>query len=160
MRPDTFADHSGKVHWAGNNDIDQQRQETPDLEHICDTEAGVKQDSFTKEELNEAISILNKEQQDTRTQWSHLRTKERPLEDPMESPRLNEEAREKLLELLNKCWEEEELFEDMSQADVAVICKKGKTEKPENYRPIALLNIGYKLMASMIQKRVRIRSHG
>ena len=40
----------------------------------------------------------------------------------------------------------------MSQADLAVIYKKGKTEQPEHYRPIALLNIGYKLMASMIQK--------
>ena len=37
---------------------------------------------------------------------------------------------------------------------MAVIYKKGKTEQPENYRPIALLNIGYKLMASMIQKRL------
>ena len=56
------------------------------------------------------------------------------------------------MELLNKCWEEEELFEEMNQADLAVIYKKGKTEKLENYRPIALLNIGYKPMASMIQK--------
>ena len=40
----------------------------------------------------------------------------------------------------------------MNQADLAVIYKKGKTEQPENYRPIALLNIGYKLMASIIQK--------
>ena len=64
---------------------------------------------------------------------------------------MDEEAREQLSELLNKCWEEEELFEDMNQADLAVIYKKGPTDKPENYRPIALLNIGYKLMASMIQ---------
>ena len=42
----------------------------------------------------------------------------------------------------------------MNQADLAVIYKKGKTEQPENYRPIALLIIGYKLMASMIQKRL------
>ena len=42
----------------------------------------------------------------------------------------------------------------MNQADLAVIYKKGKTEQPDNYRPIALLNIGYKPMASMIQKRL------
>ena len=42
----------------------------------------------------------------------------------------------------------------MNQADLAVIYKKGKTEQPGNYRPIELLNIGYKLMASMIQKRL------
>ena len=65
---------------------------------------------------------------------------------------LDEEAREKLFELLNKCWEGEVLFEEMNQADLAVIYKKGPTDKPDNYRPIALFNIGYKLMASMIQK--------
>ena len=36
---------------------------------------------------------------------------------------------------------------------MAVIYKKGPTDKPDNYRPIALLKIGYILMASMIQKR-------
>ena len=39
----------------------------------------------------------------------------------------------------------------MNQADLAVIFQKGPTEKPENHRPIALLSIGYKLMASMVQ---------
>ena len=66
---------------------------------------------------------------------------------------LGGEARGKLLELLNKRWEEG-LFDEINQADLAVICKKGKAEQPENYRPIALLSIGYKLMASMVQKRL------
>ena len=42
----------------------------------------------------------------------------------------------------------------MNQADLAVIYKKRPTEKPEKYIPIALLNIGYKLIASMVQKRI------
>ena len=142
MRPDTFAYYFEKVQWARNNDIDQQRQETPDLEPIYDTEADVKQDSFTKEELNEAIRRLK----NNKTPGPNGVTSEL-------IKLLNEEARGKLLELLNKCWEEEELFEEMNQADLAVIYKKGKTEKPENYRPIALLNIGYKLMASMMQNK-------
>ena len=58
VRPDTFADYVEKVQWARNSDVDQQRQEAPDLELIYDTETEVKQDSFTKEELNEAISRL------------------------------------------------------------------------------------------------------
>ena len=56
MRPDTFE----QVQWARNEQIDQQRQETPDTEPIYNTEAEVKQEPFTKEELNEAISRLNK----------------------------------------------------------------------------------------------------
>ena len=34
MRPDTFADYFEKSQLARNDDIDQQRQEAPDLEHI------------------------------------------------------------------------------------------------------------------------------
>ena len=56
------------------------------------------------------------------------------------------------MELLNKRWEGEEPFEEMNQADLTVIYKKGSAEKHDNYRPIALLSIGYKLMASMGQK--------
>ena len=64
MRPDTFADYFEKVQWARNEQIDQQRQETPDTEPIYDTEAEVKQEPFTKEELNEAISRQKTKHQD------------------------------------------------------------------------------------------------
>ena len=131
------------ISWARNNDIDQQRQEAPYLEPIYDTEAEVRQDAFTKEELNEAISRLN----NNKTPGPNEVTSEL-------IQLLSEEARGKLLEVLNKCWEEDELFEEMHQADLAVIYKKCKTDMPENYRPIALLSIGYKLMVSMIQKRL------
>ena len=66
---------------------------------------------------------------------------------------LGDEGRDRLLSLINSCWEREELFGEMNRADLAVIYKKGPTEKPENYRPIALLSVSYKLMASMIQNR-------
>ena len=42
----------------------------------------------------------------------------------------------------------------MNDANVAVIFKKGSTENPENYRPIALLNTTYKILASIIQRRM------
>ena len=103
----------------------------------------MKQDSFTKEELDGAVS--------------RLKNNRAPGPNGVTSELINlldEEARGKLLELLNKCLEEEELFEEMSQADLAVIYLKGPTEKPENYRPIAILSTGYKLMARMVQKRI------
>ena len=115
---------------------------------IYDTEAEVKQDSFTKEELNEAISRLK----NNKTPGPNGVTSEL-------IKLLDEEARGKLLELLNKCWEEEEVFEEMNQADLAVIYKKGPTEKPENYRPIALLNIEHKTHGKHNTENI-IRSHG
>ena len=117
MRPDTFADYFEKVQWARNNDIDQRRQEAPDVEPTYGTEAEVKQDSFTKEGLNEAISRLK----NNKTPGPNGVTSELVK-------LLDEAAGEQLLELLSKCWEEEEeLVDEMNQADLAVIYKKGKT---------------------------------
>ena len=42
----------------------------------------------------------------------------------------------------------------MNQADLAIVCKIGATDKPENYRPIALLSLSYKILAKMIQIRL------
>ena len=44
--------------------------------------------------------------------------------------------------MLIKCWEGEDLVGEMNKADFVVIYKKGPTDKPENYRPIALFNTG------------------
>ena len=43
----------------------------------------------------------------------------------------------------------------MNQADLAIIYKKGSTDKPDNYRPIARLSFSYKVFANMIQIRLR-----
>ena len=147
MRPNTFADFFERTQWAKNLDLEeeleQQIAQGINQAPIYETEAEVKQESFTREELDRAISRLknNKTPGPNRVTSELIKL-------------LEEEGRHKLLELLNRCWDNEELFEEMNQADLAVIYKKGQTCKPENYRPIALLNIGYKLMASMIQKRL------
>ena len=125
------------------DELDQQQLHGINRAPIYEIEAEVKQDPFTREELDKAIARLK----NNKTPGPNRVTSEliKLLED---------EGRQKLLDLLNRCWENEELFEEMNQADLAVIYKKGPTDKPENYRPIALLNIGYNLMASMIQKRL------
>ena len=42
----------------------------------------------------------------------------------------------------------------MNQADLAIMHKKGATDKPYNYRPIARLSLSYKIFAKMIQVRL------
>ena len=42
----------------------------------------------------------------------------------------------------------------MNEASLAIICEKGSTELPQNYRPIALLNMAYKILAIIILKRI------
>ena len=59
-----------------------------------------------------------------------------------------------IVNLLNSWWKEKEIPEDMLQARVVLIYKKGDTGKFENYRPITLLNTLYKIYAAIIQKRL------
>ena len=147
MRPDTFADYFEKVQWAPNEDLDLEfevdRQLFETVRPIYDTEAEVKQDSFTRNELDVAIGKMknNKTPGPNRVTSELIKL-------------LGDEGRDRLLSLINSCWENEELFDEVNSADLAVIYKKGPTEKPDNYKPIALLNVSYKLMASMIQNRL------
>ena len=67
---------------------------------------------------------------------------------------LDDGALEPLLTHINECWEKGEITEGTNDANVAVLFKKGSTENPENYRPIALLNTTYKILASIIQRRL------
>eukprot|EP00972_Heterocapsa_arctica_P046335 6836582-Heterocapsa_arctica.AAC.1 len=67
---------------------------------------------------------------------------------------LDTDSKLALLKLLNKCLSDRTVTLDMNQADLAVIFKKGLTDLPITYRPIALLNLSYKLLASIIQKRI------
>ena len=68
--------------------------------------------------------------------------------------------KETILEILNECWRKETLIKDMSDARLAFIYKKGGADLPQNYRPIALLNVIYKLLASIIQTRISSKMDG
>ena len=48
----------------------------------------------------------------------------------------------------------------MNDARLAIIYKKGGTDLPQNYRPIALLSVIYKLLASIIQTRISSKMDG
>ena len=67
---------------------------------------------------------------------------------------LNEDNRKTLPKHLNECWESESLEDTMNDASLATIYKKGRSDRPENSRPIALLNVTYKLSAIIIHVRL------
>ena len=48
----------------------------------------------------------------------------------------------------------------MNDARPAIIYKKGCTDLPQNYRPIALLSVIYKLLASIIQTKICSKMDG
>ena len=59
-----------------------------------------------------------------------------------------------LLDLCNKCWNAESLPDSWYTASIATIFKKGDDSLPANYRPISLLTVGYKILATMIHARI------
>ena len=59
-----------------------------------------------------------------------------------------------LLYLLNQWWTSSHGPPEITTARVASIFKKGNPNEQANYRPISLLNTFYKLLASIIQKRL------
>ena len=68
---------------------------------------------------------------------------------------LDWEGEEKLLQLYNKAWMGGQQPESWSHATVVSIYKgKGDDSDPSSYRPISLLNVTYKIYASMVQTRL------
>ena len=66
----------------------------------------------------------------------------------------NKEAVAELLGLCNHCWEQKDIPEEWRVAKVVLLFKKGDASLPENYRPISLLPIGYKVLATLMHQRL------
>lgn len=59
-----------------------------------------------------------------------------------------------LLVLLNKCLEEGRIPDQWQNAEVVLLFKKGDCANIENYRPISLLSIFYKLLTKILTNRL------
>ena len=68
---------------------------------------------------------------------------------------LDREGEEIFLGIYNDAWEQGNTPQNWGEATVVTILKgKGTDTDPANYRPISLLNVMYKIYASMIQSRL------
>ena len=67
---------------------------------------------------------------------------------------LNATNCEKLLAMMNHWWVSKTWPGKMEEARIAALYKKGDPEKPENYRPLSLLNTLFKLLAAMMKRRI------
>lgn len=142
LRAETQAGYFGQLQWK-TNDTEEYRQINIDTEPIFEDCPDMKTRHITIEELNFAIHRLKN-------------TKTPGLDGlPSEIHKwLNEDSRNVPLKHLNECWESEPLEDSMNNANFATIYKKGRTYRPENYRPIALLNVTYKPLAITIHVRL------
>ena len=62
---------------------------------------------------------------------------------------------QQITDLCNLCWEGEQVPESWMLSRVSLIFKKGDPALCENYRPITLLAVGYKLLASILLRRLK-----
>lgn len=69
---------------------------------------------------------------------------------------LNQEKRIELLDLMNDLWKTGKIPNSWRISEIITIHKNGPTSEPGNYRGISLLSNLYKLMANILNKRLRI----
>ena len=60
-----------------------------------------------------------------------------------------------ILHLCNQCLIQKVVPDEWRHASVTTIFKKGDTSLPSNYRPISLLAVGYKVLASLVLRRLQ-----
>ena len=78
-----------------------------------------------------------------------------PDEIPMEVFKLmNDENLEVLVDIINEWWNQSTFPENLLNALVASLYKKGDPKQQKNYRPISLLNSIYKIYAAVLKKRL------
>lgn len=64
---------------------------------------------------------------------------------------LNQENRKIILRLINKWWNDETAPQEISNARVVPLYKKGETDNAANFRPISLLSSFYKIYMTLIR---------
>lgn len=140
-RAETLAEHLHHVQW-------RVRPATlvPDSADALGPPLCVNLDDFTHRELRKAISCMS----------SGKATKD--FDVPVEIFKAlalePDEALQWLLDLCNKCWHCNRIPDEWSTSSVAMLFKKGDPADPNNYRPICLLTIAYKLFASLVKQRL------
>ena len=66
----------------------------------------------------------------------------------------DEGATTQLLSLCQRCWNEKSLPSSWRCATVVLLFKKGDAALPQNYRPISLLAVGYKVLAALLHRKL------
>ena len=141
-RSEAQADYYEKTQWKPN-ETEQIKQIVIDTQPIYEENENMNTGIITLDGLNFAIA--------------RLESNKAPGPDGLPSELykwLDEGNKTTLLRHLNKWWETEAVEDCMNDANLATIYKKGPTDRPANYRPIALFNITYKILATIIHVRL------
>ena len=133
------AEYLGEVQWKQKEKADPKRNPRK----IISKDLQIRTEEITIKELRKTIRKLK----NNKTPGT-----DRVTVDMIKA--LDKQNLEILRGQLNECWTNECIPEIMTEANVASLFKKGDTQNLANYRPIALLNYTYRILASIIQQRL------
>ena len=139
-RPDTMAKYFSDVQWKV-----QFANLCPDGIYLIHSEIPISVDAFSHTEVHRVLDKLKNGKASGHDDippdfWRALRS--------------SFDAVGELLALCNHCWRDRDIPETWRVAKVVLLFKKGDTALPENYRPISLLPVGYKVLAALIHQRL------
>ena len=141
LRAETFAAHLETVQW-------KVRHVTliPDSKQALNNTLPINCEPFTLTELRKAIAKMGSGKATV--------DKDVPIECFKALAQEGDCYLQWLLSFCNDCWLNKSVPSEWSTASVALIYKKGDPSSCDNYRPICLLVIAYKLFAWMLKERI------
>ena len=141
LRAETFATHLETVQW-------RVRPVTlvPDTRPALHEALNVDCQPFALNELRKAIAKMSSGKATV--------DKDIPVECFKALAQEGDQYLQWLLSICNECWLTKAVPSEWSTASVALIYKKGDPSSCDNYRPICLLSIAYKLFAWMLKERL------
>lgn len=121
---------------------------------------------ITHEEKEETKRLETEEREEERLPtWSEftdvikkMKNNKTPGEDEINIELIkyaDEKVAARVFELVREVWRKKEIPREWTTAIISPIPKKGDPESTENYRPISVLNIIYKIFTSLVNKRVQ-----
>ena len=141
LRAETLADHLEHLQWRVRP-ISLQ----PDPPPIIHPNLPVAESLFTVVELRKAITKLKS--------GKSIRDGDIPIECFKALAYAPGERLSGFLDLCNTCWAHGHVPNDWLLSRVAMIFKKGDPSNCQNYRPICLTAVAYRVYASMIKQRL------
>ena len=67
----------------------------------------------------------------------------------------DDDALQYMVDICNVCWSQSTIPQSLHKSSVIALFKKGDPTCVENYRPISLLQVGYKICAAMVLHRLK-----
>ena len=140
-RAETFAEHLEKIQWAVRPTTVMQNTEAineplpVEVGAVTDDEVGK---AAAKLKLNRACGLDGI-----------------PAEVWKAALQPGSSARSWIVSFCQTCWEQRRVPQAWRESRVAMIFKKSDPALPENYRPICLVQIGYKLFAMVMLQRLK-----